>query len=153
MGLMPLTKLYGRTIRVCNNHVRPDSNVSALISGTISFLLMSIRHTLELSTTRVPTAANFGAHSNEVYYLLPRIMLISGAAETACSNTFEWYPGSTSKLSFVLPTLFSEATGINSATGKLLSAKTFKMICPTIPVSTNYCNSHKYTNLFRTLQI
>ena len=61
-----------------------DSNVSALISGTISFLLMSIRHALELSTTRVPTAANFGAHSNDI---LPPAEnnAISGAAETACS--------------------------------------------------------------------
>ena len=38
----------------------------ALISGTISFLVSSIRHAEELSITVVPAAANFGAHSNEV---------------------------------------------------------------------------------------
>jgi hypothetical protein len=43
-----------------------DSMTSALISGTPTFLLGSIRQALELSTTRVPTAANFGAHSKEV---------------------------------------------------------------------------------------
>ena len=41
-------------------------NSEALISGTINFLVSSIRHAEELSTTVVPTSANLGAHSNEV---------------------------------------------------------------------------------------
>ena len=41
-------------------------NVWALISGITSFLVGSILHAEELSTTVVPAAANLGAHSNEV---------------------------------------------------------------------------------------
>jgi len=38
----------------------------AFISGTTNFLVKSILQAEELSITVVPTAANFGAHSNEV---------------------------------------------------------------------------------------
>ena len=41
-------------------------NTSPLISGTTNFLVGSILQADELSITVVPTAANFGAHSNEV---------------------------------------------------------------------------------------
>ena len=37
--------------------------------------------------------------------------------------------------SISLPTDRSEATGINSVTGKFLSARTFNIISPTIPVA------------------
>ena len=38
----------------------------AFTSGTTNFLVGSILHAEELSITRIPAAANFGAHSNEV---------------------------------------------------------------------------------------
>ncbi len=41
-------------------------NVLALISGTTNFLVGSMRHADELSTTVMPAAANLGAISSEV---------------------------------------------------------------------------------------
>ena len=57
-------------------------NTSALISGITSFFVGSIRQAEELSTTIVPTCANFGAHSVET---LPPAenKAISGLKETA----------------------------------------------------------------------
>ena len=58
---------------------------SAFISGTINFLVVSIRHADELSITVVPTAANFGAHSLEVFPPAESIAM-SGCAATASAN-------------------------------------------------------------------
>ena len=44
-----------------------EFNELALISGTTSFLSASIRHAEELSITVVPTSANLGAQSKEVF--------------------------------------------------------------------------------------
>ena len=41
-------------------------NTAAFTSGTTNFLLGSILQADELSMTRIPAAANFGAHSKEV---------------------------------------------------------------------------------------
>ncbi len=41
-------------------------NTIALISGTTSFLVASIRQAEELSITVVPASANFGAQVNDV---------------------------------------------------------------------------------------
>jgi hypothetical protein len=57
----------------------------------------------------------------------------SGAAATASSKLL-MVQSRPPKVT-VLPTLLEDATGINSVTGKLRSAKTFKMIWPTIPVA------------------
>src|SRR5580658_1594283 len=105
---------------------------SALSSGTTSFLVGSIRQAEELSMTVIPAAANLGAHSREV---LPpaenkatagRAMMASVAPTILC-----FFPlNSTS-----FPTDFSEATGINSVTGKFLSASTCNILVPTRPVA------------------
>ena len=57
-------------------------SVFALISGTINFLLGSMRQTEELSITVVPTCANFGAHFKEVSPPAEK-MAISGLASKA----------------------------------------------------------------------
>src|SRR5215217_4974148 len=89
-------------------------NASALISGTINFLVGSIRHAEELSITVIPAAANFGAHSSEVPPPAEKIAM-DGLAEMASSilTTLNCLPlNSTS-----LPTERSDATGISSVTG------------------------------------
>src|SRR5215212_4525346 len=105
---------------------------SALISGTTSFLVGSILHALELSITVMPAAANFGAHSSEV---LPPAEnnAIAGFAAIASSmvTILNFFPlNSTS-----LPIDLSDATAINSVTGKFLSANTCSILVPTRPVA------------------
>src|SRR6188474_3926506 len=105
---------------------------SALISGTINGFVGSILHALELSITVIPASANFGAHSNEV---LPPAENIATAGLAAIPSvmltTLYFFPlNSTS-----LPTLLSDATGINSVTGKFLSARTCNILVPTNPVA------------------
>ena len=41
-------------------------NTEAFTSGTTNFFVGSILHAEELSMTRMPAAANIGAHSNDV---------------------------------------------------------------------------------------
>src|SRR5579859_5734496 len=82
----------------------------AFTSGTTSFLVGSMRHADELSTTVVPASANKGAWANEV---LP-------PAENKARSGFCFIASSTETTLYCLPlnvtslpTLFSEATGIN----------------------------------------
>src|SRR5215510_16564481 len=107
-------------------------STSALISGTTSGFAGSILHAEELSITVMPASANFGAHSNEV---LPPAENIATAGFAAIASvmltTLYFFPlNSTS-----LPTDLSEATGINSVTGKFLSANTCNILEPTKPVA------------------
>ena len=106
--------------------------LSALISGTTSFLEGSIRQAEELSITVVPASANFGAHSKEVFPPAEN-KAISGFRCTAVSKLTTSYFFPLNSISF--PTDFSEATGINSVMGKFLSANTFSITWPTIPVA------------------
>src|SRR5690606_2327444 len=92
----------------------------------------SIRQADELSTTVVPTAANLGAHSNDVSPPAEN-NATSGFISTAVCKFTTLYFLSLKAIS--LPTDFSDATGINSVTGKLRSAKTFSITSPTIPVA------------------
>src|ERR1700735_5575197 len=94
---------------------------SALSSGTTSFLLGSIRQAEELSMTVIPAAANFGAHSRLVLPPAEKRATAGFAAMASLAlTTLYFFPlNSTS-----LPTDFSDATGINSVTGKFLSAST-----------------------------
>src|SRR6478609_2057671 len=96
-------------------------NSEALISGTISFLVGSILQAEELSITVVPAAANFGAHSNEVSPPAENNAMSAFMSTAVCKPTTLYFLPLNS-ISF--PTDFSEATGINSVTGKFLSAKT-----------------------------
>src|SRR5436190_20058976 len=105
--------------------------ISALSSGTTNGFVGSILHADELSTTVIPASANFGAHSNEV---LPPAENIATAGFIAIASvmltTLYCFPlNSTS-----LPTDLSDATGINSVTGKFLSANTWSIFEPTKPV-------------------
>src|SRR5215475_3979524 len=98
---------------------------SALSSGTTSFLVGSIRHADELSTTVMPAAANLGAHSREV---LPPAEKRATAGLAAIASfaltTLNFFPlNSTS-----LPMDFSDATGKSSVTGKFLSANTCNIL-------------------------
>ena len=92
----------------------------------------SILQAEELSITVVPAAANFGAHSKEVPPPAEN-KAISAFKSTAVCNPTTLYFFPLNSISF--PTDFSEATGINSVTGKLRSANTFNIISPTIPVA------------------
>src|ERR1043165_7989747 len=101
-----------------------DVMLSALISGTTSFFVGSMRHAEELSITVIPAAANFGAHSSEV--LRPaENSATSGLAAMAsvALTTLYLFPLNSSSL----PIDLSEATGINSETGKFLSANTWSI--------------------------
>src|SRR5690606_15786751 len=104
----------------------------ALISGTTNFFVGSILHAEELSMTVVPASANFGAHSRDVPPPAEK-MAISGRAATASAKLIILYLFPLYTISF--PTDLSEATGINSDIGKFLSAKTFSITSPTIPVA------------------
>src|SRR5204862_6279358 len=106
--------------------------ISALISGTINGFVGSILHALELSITVIPASTNFGAHSNEVLPPAEKIATAGLAAiPSAILTTLYFFPlNSTS-----LPTLFSDATGTNSVTGKFLSARTCNILVPTNPVA------------------
>ena len=94
--------------------------ISALISGTTNFLVSSILHAEELSITVVPAAANFGAQSKEVSPPAEN-KAISAFISTAVCKPTTLYVFPLNSISF--PTDFSEATGINSVTGKFLSFK------------------------------
>src|SRR4051812_35919026 len=86
------------------------------ISGTTSFLAGSILQADELSTTVIPASANFGAHSSEVLPPAEKTAICGLAAIASfMESTLYFFPlNSTS-----FPTDLSEATGINSVTGKL----------------------------------
>src|SRR5215475_7577612 len=105
---------------------------SALSSGTTSFLVGSMRQAEELSTTVIPAAANFGAHSREV---LPpaekRARAGFAAIALSALTTVYFFPLN----STCFPTDFSEATGRSSVTGKFLSARTCNILVPTRPVA------------------
>src|SRR5215203_686107 len=95
-------------------------NTLAFTSGTTKGFVGSMRHAEELSTTVIPASANLGAHSNEV--LPPAENKAScGLAAMASSMLTTLYPLPLYTTS--LPTDLSEATGINSETGKFRSSK------------------------------
>src|SRR6185312_17508857 len=104
----------------------------AFTSGTTSFFVLSILQADELSMTVVPTSANLGAHSSEV---LPPAenKAISGffAIASVMVTTLYLLPRNVTSIPFDL----SEATGINSSTGKLRSSSTFIIVLPTKPVA------------------
>src|SRR6187402_2845716 len=106
--------------------------ISALISGTTSGFVGSILQALELSITVMPASANFGAHSSDVLPPAEKIATAGFAAiPSVMLTTLYFFPlNSTS-----LPTLLSDATGINSVTGKFLSARTCNILVPTNPVA------------------
>src|SRR5204862_7429961 len=107
-------------------------NTSALISGTINGFVESILHADELSITVIPASANFGAHSSEVPPPAENIA-IAGLAAIASIMLTTLYFFPLNPTSF--PTDRSEATGINSVTGKFLSANTCNIFEPTNPVA------------------
>src|ERR1700677_930032 len=88
---------------------------SAFSSGTTSFLLGSIRQAEELSMTVIPAAANRGAHCREVLPPAENKARAGRAAMASVTLTILYFLplNSTS-----FPTDFSEATRINSVTGK-----------------------------------
>src|SRR5437868_6738299 len=96
-------------------------STSAFISGTTSFFEGSILQALELSIIVIPAAANLGAHSSEVLPPAENIATAGFAAIASVMLTtlYFLFLNSTS-----LPTDLSDATGINSVTGKFLSART-----------------------------
>ena len=96
-------------------------NSWALISGTINFLVGSIRQAEELSITVVPAAANLGAQSKDVWPPAENKAISAFMSTAVCKPTTLYFLPLNS---ISLPTDFSEATGINSVTGKFLSAKT-----------------------------
>jgi hypothetical protein len=107
-------------------------NASALISGTINFFVGSILHAEELSITVIPASANFGAHSRDVLPPAEKIATFGLAAiASVMLTTLYFFP----LYSTSLPTDLSEATGINSVNGKLLSASTCNILVPTNPVA------------------
>ena len=103
-----------------------------MTSLTISFFVESILQAEELSTTRVPSLANFGAHSNDIEPPAEN-NAISGFILTASSREtiLQFCP-----LKIILfPTDFSEATGIISLTGNSLSSNSLSKTVPTTPVT------------------
>ena len=108
------------------------SNTSPLTSGTTSFLPASIRHALELSITVMPASANFGAHSSDVD------PPAENNANRGCSfiaSVILTIATSCPFQGMVLPTDFSDATGINYVTGKFRSLNTASIFVPTRPVA------------------
>src|SRR5574343_2010833 len=107
-------------------------STEAFTSGTTSFLVGSMRQAEELSITLVPTLANSGAHCKLVEPPAEK-SAISGrfSITVVIEHTSYDLP---LKL-MVLPTDFSEATGISSVTGKFLSASTSNIFVPTKPVA------------------
>ena len=61
----------------------------AFTSGTTNFFVGSILHAEELSITRMPAAANWGAHSKEVVPPAEKIA-IAGFAKIASSIRTTW---------------------------------------------------------------
>src|SRR6202012_1524669 len=91
---------------------------SALSSGTISFFVGSMRQAEELSMTVIPAAANLGAHSREVLPPAEKRATAGFAAIASVALTILYcFPLNVTSF----PTDLSEATGINSVTGKFLS--------------------------------
>src|SRR5690554_2312927 len=107
-------------------------NKSPLISGIINFLSSSILKAEELSTTRQPIAANFGAHSNEIPPPAEKRATSGFISKAFSKSTTVW--SCPPKVIFE-PAEFFDATGINSVIGRLISANTFNISCPTIPVT------------------
>ena len=106
--------------------------MEALISGTINLLLGFILQAEELSITVIPASANFGAHSKEVSPPAEKIAISAFISIAVCMpTTLNFLPLN----SISLPIDFSEATGIIAVTGNFLSAKTFNITAPTIPVA------------------
>src|SRR4030095_1235811 len=107
-------------------------NASALISGTTSFIVVSILQADELSMTVIPASANFGAHSNDVPPPAENSATAGLAAiASVILTTLYFFPVN----STAFPTDFSDATGTNSVTGKFLSANTCNILVPTNPVA------------------
>src|SRR5476651_1583846 len=107
-------------------------NTLAFTSGTTNFLVGSIRQADELSITVVPAAANNGANSNEV---LPPALKMATSGRCLIASSAETILYGTPLKVISLPILFADATGINSVTGKLRSAKTCNNLVPTNPVA------------------
>ena len=107
-------------------------STAAFTSGTTSFLVGSMRHALELSITVIPAAANKGASSSDVPPPAEKMATFGLAAIASAYPTIVYFfpLNSTS-----LPMDLSEATGINSDTGKFLSANTCNILLPTKPVA------------------
>src|SRR5690606_2023999 len=110
----------------------PFVNTLALIPGTTNFLVGSMRHADELSTTVIPASAHFRAHSKDVSPPAEHNATSGFISPAVCKFTTLYF---LSLKAISLPTDFSDATGINSVTGKLRSAKTFSITSPTIPVA------------------
>ena len=90
-----------------------------------------MRHAEELSTTVMPASANLGAHSKEVEPPAENSAKSGFISIAVCMVTTVYsFPLN----SIFLPAERSEATGINSVTGKFLSVKTFNISPPTKPV-------------------
>ena len=107
-------------------------NTFAFTSGTTNFFVGSILHADELSITRIPAAANFGAHSVDVPPPAEKIATAGLAAIPSSIPTILYdFPLKITSL----PTERAEATGINSVTGKFLSASTCNIFVPTSPVA------------------
>src|SRR6185437_16229700 len=103
----------------------------AFTSGTISFFDGSILQAEELSITVIPASANLGANKSEVFppaenKAIAGLVAIASSAETTLYFLF------LKVTSF--PIDFSEATGINSVTGKFLSSSTCNILLPTSPL-------------------
>ena len=105
---------------------------SPLISGTTSFLVGSMRQCDELSTTRHPTSANFGASSAEV---LPPAEKSARSGRAAIASSALTTVHSLPWNVIFLPTDLAEATGRSSVTGKFFSARTSSILVPTNPVA------------------
>jgi len=105
---------------------------SALISGTISFLVGSMRQADELSMTVIPASANRGAHSSEVSPPAEKIatsgVRLMASLMPMTFISFSW------KIN-VFPMDFSDATARSSVTGKFLSCNTLSITVPTRPVA------------------
>jgi hypothetical protein len=91
-----------------------------------------MRQADELSITVVPASANLGASFLEVLPPAENIA-ISGAREIASSALITLWPLFL-KLT-VFPTDLSEATGMNSETGKFFSSSILSISLPTNPVA------------------
>ena len=105
---------------------------SAFTSGTINFLAGSILQALELSMTTIPASANFGAHSKDVLPPAENNAMAGFALIASCALTTLYF----SPLNSIsIPIDLSDATGINSVTGKLRSARTCNIFVPTKPVA------------------
>src|ERR1700753_1466702 len=110
----------------------PAVSTSAFSSGTTSRLDGSIRQAEELSTTVIPAAANFGAHSSEVLPPAENKARAGFAAIASLALTMVYFLPLNSTC---FPTDFSDATGSNSVMGKFLSANTCNIFVPTSPVA------------------